>query len=468
MSSNFTSSIAFADTSPNGNVSQIGEFTPSEFSVMSFAGLPDGISVQNLKVGDAITNIVLPDTLTGYYQSGEQVSISPVTWTINKPFNNNVVDTYTYTPVLPVAYEYNPDIATPTISVSVNKAATVVLDMRHTITQTAGITLGDQLRIHPAYGRSLYIQKYNPSTKKWGTKKTYVLSDVYNQKLTIYYPREWYSLNQVTTIWRIYLPGTGTGSSYISPSVTINAMRAYQNPIGYYQIQPGVTLRSNAGYTLRYGSMGLKVALVQHKLGLGDIWEIIGPSTYEKIKAYQKSKGLAQTGNVDYSLWKRLGFSDYSWYYRAAYVSPMRTNLASSKDQLIESFIANAYSYLGTEYIVGAAGKPDTGVDCSGLVMQSMYATGVDPYPISVIRHSQPGYEYESRNFWASSQMKTVATTNRVRGDLIFYQNQAGVVIHVAIYLGNNKVIESVPSGVRVSPLIGYYPNIKGVKRVFN
>jgi len=100
--------------------------------------------------------------------------------------------------------------------------------------------------------------------------------------------------------------------------------------------------------------------------------------------------------------------------------------------------------------------------------MQSMYATGVDPYPISVIRHSQPGYEYESRNFWASPQMKTVAISQRVRGDLIFYQNRAGTVIHVAIYLGNNRVIEAVPSGVRIANIITIYPSIKGVKRVFN
>jgi cell wall-associated NlpC family hydrolase len=163
-----------------------------------------------------------------------------------------------------------------------------------------------------------------------------------------------------------------------------------------------------------------------------------------------------------------MGFSDYDWYYKAAYVSPMMTNLGSSKSQHIEAFINNAYRYLGTEYVVGAAGKPKTGVDCSGLVMQSMYATGVDPYPISVIRHSQPGYEYESRNFWASTQLKTIPVKDRARGDLIFYQNKSGTVIHVAIYLGNNKVIESVPTGVRIADWITVYPSVKGVKRVFN
>ena len=129
--------------------------------------------------------------------------------------------------------------------------------------------------------------------------------------------------------------------------------------------------------------------------------------------------------------------------------------------------IDTAYSYLNTEYIIGASGKPGTGVDCSGLVMQALYSAGIDPDPVSPIRHSKPGYEYESRNLW-NLPMKHVSYSERQRGDLIFYKNSSGTIIHVAIYLGNDKVIESWPDKVVVWPIKNSHRSIiKGVVRPF-
>ena len=100
--------------------------------------------------------------------------------------------------------------------------------------------------------------------------------------------------------------------------------------------------------------------------------------------------------------------------------------------------------------------------------MQSLYAVGINPLPVSVIRHSQPGYEYESRNLFKSSKLKKVSYSQRKRGDLIFYSNRNGVIIHVAIYLGNDKVIESWPNKVVVWPIKNSHrSNIAGVRRVF-
>ena len=131
-----------------------------------------------------------------------------------------------------------------------------------------------------------------------------------------------------------------------------------------------------------------------------------------------------------------------------------------------QEMISTAKSYLGTEYVVGAAGVPGSGIDCSGLVMQAMYSVGIDPAPISVTRHTQPGYEYESRNLWKLPTLKTV--TKPKRGDLVFYKNSSGTIIHVAIYLGNDKVIESWPEEVVEWPLIHpERPLIKGYKRIF-
>ena len=82
----------------------------------------------------------------------------------------------------------------------------------------------------------------------------------------------------------------------------------------------------------------------------------------------------------------------------------MKVNEESTRSDHIEAMIDTAYSYLGTPYVIGASGPVGTGVDCSGLVMQGLYAAGMDISPINPVRHAQPGYEYESRNMWASSR----------------------------------------------------------------
>ena len=68
------------------------------------------------------------------------------------------------------------------------------------------------------------------------------------------------------------------------------------------------------------------------------------------------------------------------------YVTPVKTKLTATRSDLIEQMIKTAESYLGTEYVVGAAGVPGSGIDCSGLVMQAMYSIGIDPAPVSVTR----------------------------------------------------------------------------------
>ena len=149
------------------------------------------------------------------------------------------------------------------------------------------------------------------------------------------------------------------------------------------------------------------------------------------------------------------------------YMSPCRVNAGSSRSEHIEAMINRAYDYIGDPFIVCRSGKPGQGLDCSGLVMQAGYAAGIDFYPSTPYRHTFPAYEYESREIWKLNTLETVAWKDRQRGDLIFYANGNGTVIHIAIYLGDNKVIHSYPGYVRVSSVYGW-GNIKGVKRVFH
>ncbi|MBU5337342.1 SH3 domain-containing protein [Intestinibacter bartlettii] len=201
-----------------------------------------------------------------------------------------------------------------------------------------------------------------------------------------------------------YVSDTNTGSGIVKGD------RVYQNPSSYFQIQEYISFQGQGNYILKTGTMGLKVRKVQEKLGMSKTNKaIVGPATTAKIKDFQKAKGLPQTGQVDYTTWKALGLSDDDWYNLGSYVSPIQITKNSTKNDCIETMISRAYDYLGTEYIVGASGKPGQGVDCSGLVMQALYATGINPLPVSVIRHSQPGYEYESRNLFTSSKFKKVS-----------------------------------------------------------
>lgn len=259
----------------------------------------------------------------------------------------------------------------------------------------------------------------------------------------------------------------GANSNYY----TDKKYRVYQNPAQYYQIKDKITL-TGGGYNLSYGFEGIKVRKIIQRLGLGSGvgmgGAFYGTSVQNAVKTFQKNNGLSQTGTVDLLTWLRMGFSQTEWESYGAYVSPMRVNENSSRSAHIEAMIGRAYDYLGNDYVIGASGAPGLGVDCSGLVMQALYAAGLDISPITPVSHAQPGHEYESRNMWASSKFMHVPYAQRQRGDLIFYQSSSGVVIHVAIYLGNNQVIEAWPNKVVVWPVQnGSRSNIKGVVRPF-
>ncbi len=260
---------------------------------------------------------------------------------------------------------------------------------------------------------------------------------------------------------------------------TIDAAdRVYQNPAQYYQISNSSVNLGKADYNLSYGYMGLKVAKVIQKLGVnGGRYQGMNTaarytySVQEKVQIFQRKNGLPITGVVDLNTWLAMGLSESDWYNLGAYASPNEITPISTRSDCIETMIGRAYDYMGTPYVVGASGAPGQGVDCSGLVMQALFAAGLDVSPINPVRHSYPGYEYESANMWASSKFMHVPYSQRQRGDLIFYSNSSGRVIHVAIYLGNNQVIESwcePYNRVIVSPVItSFHGRVKGVARPF-
>ena len=154
------------------------------------------------------------------------------------------------------------------------------------------------------------------------------------------------------------------------------------------------------------------------------------------------------------------------------YISPMYAGQFNSTDERIEAMIKRAYDYknAGTTYKICCSQKPGQYADCSGLAMQCLYAAGFDPAPATPKHHALPENEYDSRTLYHKVNMKHVSASEMRRGDLIFYRNPNGsIIIHVAIYLGDGKVIESWPQavtdkyGVTSSP----HTTIYGVARPF-
>ncbi|MCI2417245.1 NlpC/P60 family protein [Saccharopolyspora sp. K220] len=119
----------------------------------------------------------------------------------------------------------------------------------------------------------------------------------------------------------------------------------------------------------------------------------------------------------------------------------------------VEVVIGRALSQLGVQYAWGGGtsrgpsrGIRDGGVadafgdyakvgfDCSGLMIYAFAGVGID------LDHYS-GYQYQSGRRVPLSEMR--------RGDMLFWQN-GGRIHHVALYLGNGKMVEAPYSGSRV------------------
>lgn len=260
------------------------------------------------------------------------------------------------------------------------------------------------------------------------------------------------------------------GNYITANSSYVRKTNGYQNPKEYYQVQYNqIKPYGTVGYNLGWGYMGVKSYMVMSKLGVYNGYNFMGDAQINAVKNFQRRHGLKANGWVDKKTWMKLGFSEQSWTSIDSYVAPLKAFAWDGRKKHIEAMISQAYKYKGNKYLEGASSSPSYGVDCSGLVMQALYAGGINPAPISSINHAHPGNEYNSRNLWASKQLKRVPYSERQRGDLIFYyQPGTHTIWHVAIYLGNDQVIESWPPKVTVWPIRNAQRNvIAGVKRPF-
>lgn len=141
------------------------------------------------------------------------------------------------------------------------------------------------------------------------------------------------------------------------------------------------------------------------------------------------------------------------------YVSPSGISPLATREECVEAFIARANKYLDTPYVWDWSMRPGEGVDCSGLVMQCLYAVGMQT-PYNTYDHMyDPWQDHNAENMRVDKKFKKVSFKKRKRGDLIFYKG------HVGIYLGNDEIINAYPPKVQVQSVYSW--TVTGCRRVF-
>ncbi|WP_164514725.1 RICIN domain-containing protein [Bifidobacterium goeldii] len=193
----------------------------------------------------------------------------------------------------------------------------------------------------------------------------------------------------------------------------------------------------------------------------------VGPLGYPVNEEHDWNKGRAQDfqhGTLTWAGCGKKGWQNPAQYFQVSscdvgvpangmfgYASPSRISMSATREQAIEAMISRAYDYLGTRYVWDYALQPGVGVDCAGLVMQSLYAAGMDLHEYNPTNHwYDPWHSHDANNMAADSRFKHVSLNERQRGDLIYWPG------HIAIYLGNDQIIEANVPAVRINSLWAY------------
>jgi cell wall-associated NlpC family hydrolase len=230
-------------------------------------------------------------------------------------------------------------------------------------------------------------------------------------------------------------------SSTPSASPKPVSRRAYQVPGPYLKIVDEVLPATGAGAVLRAEFNGARVRAVADRLGVEEYHQTMSATLREAVRDFQRGHGLAGTGDVDKATWLALDLPERQWTSLDTYVAPLRVDRRSSREDHVEAMIDTALAYRGARYVWGGSNAPRVGVDCSGLVLQSLYGAGLDPRPITTVRHTEPGFHLSSK-LYHHDGFKHVPLDERRRGDLLFYGDPE--TYHVAIYLGDNRMMEAV------------------------
>ena len=183
----------------------------------------------------------------------------------------------------------------------------------------------------------------------------------------------------------------------------------------------------------------------------------------EAMEIRLQEKGSPAPGSTELpfvasNVWK-LGWQNPKQYYQVSvkntpieaaafntpyhYVTPSRISIFATREDCIEAMIARAHEYLGTRYVWAGCDAPGVGVDCSGMVTQALMATGMQMKYNPYHHRFDSSYSTTTGEMLDDPHFKHVSLSEIKRGDLVFYNG------HVAIYLGNERIIEATPPQVR-------------------
>lgn len=180
---------------------------------------------------------------------------------------------------------------------------------------------------------------------------------------------------------------------------------------------------TTTGPTLRYGSYGAAVRVLQTKLNAKGYRLVVdgafGPKTRAAVRSFQAKARVGVSGIVGAGTWRALG--GYS------------TAAAPSRSSDRSSVVSIAYRYLGAPYVLGGSGPRV--FDCSGLTSYVYRQLGV-----SLPRTAR------------AQQAAVRHTSNPVPGDLVFFGYPA---THVGIYVSPGRMIAAPRPGqvVKVQPI---------------
>lgn len=177
------------------------------------------------------------------------------------------------------------------------------------------------------------------------------------------------------------------------------------------------------------------------------------PSTNSRVIAVLKKGTKFEVLEIVNSHWLKVkignttGYlSSSSKYVRRVTSSSSSSQKVSQREELADKIIAKGLTYRGTPYQFGAKSGQTKTFDCSSF---TQYVYGL--YGIKLPRNSRQ----------QSQVGKAVSASNLKKGDLIFFKTgtrKDGKIDHVAIYMGNNKILHSIPNGgVQVSNFSGFW-----------
>lgn len=125
----------------------------------------------------------------------------------------------------------------------------------------------------------------------------------------------------------------------------------------------------------------------------------------------------------------------------------------------ILNYMAYSQCFIGTKYKWGGE-SADEGFDCSGFVQEALSSVGLDPRGDQTAQALRD--VLSAKKDWETKHIEKSEYKDLVKslkyGDILFYTGSSPRIIHVAFYLGSERIIEAGGEGSR--------PTTKGMVRV--